>query len=204
MESEKGIALQADEVIPPLTDKESAFCARLALGDSMSGACRHVGISRPTGYEWHDKEKIQKEIARYAQIAATNARRMIVGSVRGAVRTVRKLSQSAESEAVRFQAAKYLLDVVKIGELPVGQTQQRIVSRIPRDTEDEVDDTLDTLEAQYQVADLPRVVTPDQLPPDFPRTKAEESTPHYAEPSGQGIPEELTNPEYYRKSRYDT
>lgn len=203
MDTDKGIALQPDAVLPPLTEKQTLFAARLALGDSMSGACRHVGISRPTGYDWEKREEIQKEIARYAGIAATNARRMIVGSVRGAVRTVRKLSQSAESEAVRFQAAKYLLDVVKIGELPVGQTQQRIVSRIPRDTEDQADDTLDTLEAQYQVADLPRVVTPDQLPPDFPRSKDEQAHAHYAEPA-RSIPTELTNPDYYRKSRYDT
>lgn len=189
-------------VIPPCTPKQQSFAARLALGDSMSGACRYVQISRTTGYEWQELPQVQREIARYAGIAAQNARRMIVGSVRQAVRTVRLLATKAESEAVRFQAAKYLLDVVKIGEMPVGQTRERIVSRIPRDYQPEGDSTLDTLEAQYQASDLPRLSTPDQLPPDFPRSTAEQQHAGYAE-AGQGIPQDLTNPEYYRKSRYD-
>jgi hypothetical protein len=172
----------------------------------MAGACRYAGISRTTGYEWQELPQVQREIARYAGIAVDHARRMVVGQVREAVRTVRRLMRDASGKGAPTQlaAAKLILDYNNMGVIPVGNQQTRIVSRIPRDQDaSETDDTLDTLEAQYQVSELPRIVTPDQLPPDFPRSQAERQHQGYAEPTGRTIPEDLTNPEYYRRSRYE-
>lgn len=191
-------------VLPACTPKQKAFAARLALGDSMAGACRYAGIGRTTGYEWQELPQVEREIQRYGRIAAHHGRRMLVGQIREAVRTVRRLMRpggSAHKGApTELMAAKLILDYVKIGELPIGSTQSRIVSRIPRDMLQVTGDTLDTLDARYQETALPTTTNRDGLPTDFARTPDEQGH-SYASPA-RGIPAELTDPDTYRRSRY--
>jgi hypothetical protein len=191
-------------ILPPCTPKQKAFAARLALGDSMAGACRYAGIGRTTGYEWQELPQVEREIQRYGRIAAHHGRRMLVGQIREAVRTVRRLMRPGgaahKGAPTELMAAKLILDYVKIGELPIGSTQSRIVSRIPRDMLQVTEDTLDTLDARYQETALPTTTNRDGLPADFARTP-DEAGHTYASPA-RGIPAELTDPDTYRRSMY--
>lgn len=201
-----GQALSADRVLPACTPRQKAFAARMALGDSMSGAARYAGIHRTTGYEWQELPQVQQEIARYGRIATDNARRMVVGQVGEAVRTVRRLMRDASHRGAPTQlaAAKLILDYNNIAAVPVGNQQTRILTYIPREERDDAADdpaTLDVIEASYKEDALPLVPTKDGLPPDFPR-QADERDGGYAQPSST-TPEELTDPAYYRKSLYD-
>lgn len=193
------------QVLPACTPRQKAFAARLALGDSMSGACRYAGCARMTGYEWQELPQVQQEIARYGRIATDNARRMVVGQVREAVRTVRRLMRDASHRGAPTQlaAAKLILDYNNIAAVPVGNQQTRILTYIPRDERDagEDTDTQQYIEAGYREDALPLTPTKDGLPPDFPREPGERDGGYAAR--ARGTPEELTDPACYRKSLYD-
>lgn len=161
------------QVEDPPDPRWHRFAMRVALGGSVTEAARAAGVSRSLGYIWMREPGVQRLVEQYAGEAANRARRELAGLVTQAVRTVRNLLKDASAKGAPTQlaAAQLVLTMTHLDLVPVAQTQQRVLTFVPR--QDRLDQLADPAAhdlTPMQAVDLPAQADPQTgLPADFPR-----------------------------------
>lgn len=188
-----------------LTEAEERFCAYIAVGASGRQASRHAGIGETTGRRWLAEEHIQAAIMELARERGRLARRIVVGSVVQAARTLRRLMRQGgaahKGAPTELMAALAVLKLNRIEMLDAADVRRTILSRVPRDGDLRLqagEDTLQELEDLYRESDLPHELDPETgLPPGYPRTTADLQGQGHAPPTGYISPD-LKDPDYWR------
>ena len=105
-----------------MTDKQAAFVREFALTGNATQSAIRAGYSEKSAYQkgfqlrWQFTREIEEE-----------TRRLMQGAVPGALAQVVDLAASAQSEAVRLQAAKDILD--RAGLKPTERIEQVTVEK---------------------------------------------------------------------------
>ena len=93
-----------------LTEKQNKMISMLAEGMSKADIAKELKMSRQTIYDWMNKEEIKREMDRRRRIMCNEALTSLKGDTRELLDAVKKLSYTADSEAIRLQALNSLLD----------------------------------------------------------------------------------------------
>ncbi|WP_018923851.1 phBC6A51 family helix-turn-helix protein [Salsuginibacillus kocurii] len=94
-----------------LPDNQQHAATLLATGQmTKKDIAREVGVARQTLHEWIQKGKLEAEVDRLRLEAKTQGENFLIGKVNRAVNEVYDLALNAESEKVRLEALKSILD----------------------------------------------------------------------------------------------
>ena len=195
-------------VLPALTEQQERFAAYIAVGASIRRASAQVGVSDRTGRRWLAEEAMQAQVLTLAQERGRLARRIVVGSVVQAARTLRRLMRQGgaahKGAPTELMAAMAVLKLNRIDMLDAADVRRTILSRVPRDGDLRLqagEDTLQELEDLYRESDLPHELDPETgLPPGYPRTTQDLQDQGHAPPAGYISPD-LKDPDYWRGGR---
>jgi transposase-like protein len=95
-----------------LDERRLKICELLAEGKTMTSIAESVGVSRNTIYEWKKEDEVKARLAELEQDFISSTKRAVIGYGPQAVAQLKRLAEGAESEKVRLDATKTLLDKV--------------------------------------------------------------------------------------------
>jgi len=94
-------------------DERKIKCVELhSKGLGCTEIAKTVGISRNTYYEWMKMESVKAEARRLEQDLISSTRAALIGYGSKAVEMLKTLAETSDSEKVRLDASKTLLDKV--------------------------------------------------------------------------------------------
>ncbi|MBK5244305.1 MAG: hypothetical protein JJE18_04640 [Eubacteriaceae bacterium] len=96
-----------------MLDARQLKCIELkSIGMTVTDIAKTVGISRTTYYEWNQLEEVRAEACKLEQEFISSTRAAVVGYGPKAVSMLKNLAENADSEKIRLEATKTLLDKV--------------------------------------------------------------------------------------------
>jgi len=92
----------------PLNPKDS-LAVSIALGKSVCAWARENDVPKSTAYDWAHKPEVRRTVEEFRRRALDRVIGWLNGRSMRAVKTLTRLSESAESEAVQLRAVRAVL-----------------------------------------------------------------------------------------------